>query len=107
MTQVVQSPARLRPALVLALTALAVISGCAKSQVNTDLGVPDGGRARDLAGADLLQIEEHDLGLCGSCDDQVPCTIDVCLPTAKCEHFPDHGKCAERQLCTIAGCVAI
>jgi hypothetical protein len=81
--------------------------GCAKARINTDLGAVDAGREVDLAGADLQQPEAHDLGLCGSCDDGVACTIDSCLPTGTCGHIPDHGKCADRQVCTLGGCVAI
>jgi hypothetical protein len=85
------------------------LAACAKPQLGPpDLsGNDDGGRNIDLAGADLLQPETHDLGLCGNCDDGVACTIDTCLPTAMCNHAPDHSKCGDRQLCTATGCVGV
>ena len=67
----------------------------------------DGGRMGDLAGADLLQNEHPMPSPCGSCDDGVACTSDVCLPTNLCDHVPDHGKCGDRQLCTATGCIGI
>ncbi len=96
-------------ALVASVVAGVGIEGCAKvSPGNPDMtSVDAAGRERDLAGADLIQIEEHDLGLCGDCDDQIACTIDVCRPTGTCDHVPDHGKCGARQLCTMAGCIAL
>lgn len=92
----------------LCLTGCVVLSACAKVESPmVDGMVTDGGRNGDLAGADLLQIENPPISPCGDCDDKVPCTTDVCLPTKMCAHVPDHGKCSDRQLCTASGCIDI
>lgn len=41
------------------------------------------------------------------CDDDVECTVDVCVDRdGSCEFLPVHGRCIETQLCTTAdGCV--
>ncbi|MEE2755170.1 MAG: DUF4215 domain-containing protein [Myxococcota bacterium] len=41
------------------------------------------------------------------CDDDVECTIDVCVDRdGSCEFLPVHGRCIETQLCAVAeGCV--
>ncbi len=102
---------------VIGLLALAgSIWGCASSgkapivrdlsvaQSNADLSLEptvDQATPMDLA-------VNYDLALCPSCDDNIPCTVDVCLSLASgCQHLLDHSRCPDEQLCTVAGCVDV
>jgi cysteine-rich repeat protein len=41
------------------------------------------------------------------CDDEIPCTVDVCIDSSgACESLPVHARCIETQLCSVNdGCV--
>lgn len=69
---------------------------------------PDGSNLVD-GGQDSAVIIAPDASLpCSSgCDDNIPCTDDICAPAGVCEHRRLHARCATRQICDRAlGCIA-
>jgi hypothetical protein len=60
----------------------------------------------DLRPEPDLQPPNIDMAMCPKCDDNIACTVDVCIDATDCGHYLDHGKCQDTELCTPTnGCV--
>ena len=58
-------------------------------------------------GIESCQMNRCAPGLPTQCDDDIACTVDVCVDgTGACEYLPVHGRCIETQLCSVDdGCI--